>query len=466
LLVVSFGGFGYFADVLAGRIGVDQYVVAPWLFLALEAIVVALAFWLMRSPARYEGASRFVLCMSVLLTCYAGGQVAWQTLRGEGKPAEPAPFSPGTVRLGPRLPDIYVVIVDKYTGSRELARLYDFDNSAFEDTLRARGFTVPTRPRANYVHTFLALASMLNLRYLDELPASLGVETRNRRPVDPLIERNEVMAALKARGYRTVFFPTSYPATRRNRFADLQIPSPDRVRPEFVTGWLRTTPIPLLVEVTCLLLGCEAAPIRYAPESADFIEWKLAQLERLPSGSQPVFAFFHLMVPHEPFIYEKDCAHRTPYWPPTDRETMSPWVKKAYTDQVQCVNQKLLRLVTVLQERSSNPPVILLQADHGHGRLGRVIPPYENVSPEQRAERASVFAAYLLPGAPPDALPDDVTPINAMRFVFRHFFDQDLPPLEDVTYWSSAAQPYRLVRLPHLPTSDGAGADGGLTNQP
>ncbi len=69
------------------------------------------------------------------------------------------------------------------------------------------------------------------------------------------------------------------------------------------------------------------------------------------------------------------------------------------------------------------------------------------MSAAQVADRTSVFAAYRVPGADPRALPDTVTPVNAIRFVLRTAFRADLPPLEDRTYWSPYAMPHRLTQV-------------------
>ena len=100
-----------------------------------------------------------------------------------------------------------------------------------------------------------------------------------------------------------------------------------------------------------------------------------------------------------------------------------------------------------LQRRSSTPPIILLQSDHGHGRLGRLAPSLEAVAPWQVAERRAVFAAYALPGVPPDEVSDSITPVNIIRLVLRHYFKADLPNRPDVTYWSGWTRPYRFTRL-------------------
>jgi hypothetical protein len=448
LTVFVFGVFGYFVKIVAEYAKVDQWVVAPWILLALVSALLLATIAVRRSRRGFDIGAQFVLTLFALLTAYTGIRFAIEQFNG------PREMLSVTTRESPpepahtRFPDVYLIVLDKYTGTPALASEYGFDNTPFEDSLRHLGFYIPRTPRANYVHTFLALAAMLNFQYLDELPQQVSRDEWSRRPLDPMIESNRLMADLSAHGYRTVFFPSSYPSTRRNRRADMQVPSPQSVRSEFLAGWLWTTPIPVIEEYICRLVGCGMSRVRYVPESADFIDWKLAQIERLAGDERPTFAFMHLMVPHEPFIYDAHCRHRVPYYPLAQEEAGGTEAKRAYIDQIRCLNRKLLHVVSVLRERSVKPPVILLQADHGNGAIGRDIPAYEATDPARRAERASVFAAYALPGAPIDQLPDGVTPINVIRFVLREYLGEDLPPLEDVTYWSSNQRPYQFVRMP------------------
>jgi hypothetical protein len=196
----------------------------------------------------------------------------------------------------------------------------------------------------------------------------------------------------------------------------------------------------------CQFLGCQVSLYAYTPESADLLDWKFARLPELTGGARPTFVFAHLTLPHEPYVYDAKCAHREPYWPLNDsRDTLA--VKSAYVAQIECLNRKLLALVDQVRARARTPPVILLQADHGHGRLGRLGPGLEQTKPWQVAERRAVFAAYLLPGVTPNAIADSISPVNVSRLVLQHYFGADLPQLVNVTYWSAWARPYRFTRL-------------------
>jgi hypothetical protein len=145
-------------------------------------------------------------------------------------------------------------------------------------------------------------------------------------------------------------------------------------------------------------------------------------------------------------MYHADCTHRDPYWPVGAGLRGDGAANRGYLDQIRCANRKLADLVDALLAGSRRPPVIQLQADHGHGRIGR-LPAVEKVSAYQLRERMSVFSAYLLPGVPSGAVGDSVTPVNALRLVLRHYFGADLPPLEDASYWGPEERPFDLVRV-------------------
>jgi hypothetical protein len=367
-----------------------------------------------------------------------------------------AASSTGVARLPPsriaappsvgRPPDVLFLILDKYTSSRVLAQQYGYDNAGFAEFLRARGFLVPDKPRANYVNTFLALDGMLNLTYLDSIAARTGAANANRELYYEGIEGNRLAAFFRERGYEFVFLPTAYSATRQNRYADRQIPEPREIRSELVAAWHRTTPLPTLHRLTCALLGCPY-PTAYTPETAEMFDWKFERLGQLAGAERPTFVLAHFTIPHEPYVFRRDCSHRPPYWPSRDDGPDSAEVTRAYLDQITCLNRKLETLIAAWQTRSRVPPIIVLQGDHGHGRSGRQLPQWKRLRPDQVLDRTSVFAAYLVPGAKADSVLPAVTPINGVRFMLRQGFGADLPPLPDLTFWSAFRTPSALERI-------------------
>jgi hypothetical protein len=388
----------------------------------------------------------YVTMVTVLVTGLNGAQVTRLLVASKQEASQLLPSGISAAHASDHEPDLLLLILDKYSSSRSLREQYAFDNRRFERFLVERGFLVPAEPRTNYVQTFLALAALLNMRYLDSLVSDIGQESQSRAAIYAAVEGNRLTSFLRERGYRFIFLPTAYMATRQNRFADLQLPDPNAIRSEFETVWYRTTAIPTLHRLICTIFDCEL-PLPYVPETAAMLDWKFEQLGQLAGQERPVFVLAHITLPHEPYLYRADCRHRPPYWPNRDDGADSLEIRAAYVEQVRCLNQKLEVLITRWQTRARTPPIILLQSDHGHGRGGRHVPDLREVSVEQVADRVSVFAAYLVPGAEPAGLPDDVTPINAMRFMLRSVFRADLPPLVDATYWSSYQRPHRMTRV-------------------
>jgi hypothetical protein len=443
-VVVLFAGFGHLADALQRMEIIGPNRRLDPMALGLGLWLVAFLVWLRRTTRSLDGIAAYVRLVTIILVAWVGLRLAFSSRGTAAGPLHAETVVPSTVPAD-RPPDIYLIVLDKYTGSPMLRANYGFDNSPFEDTLRGLGFVVPRDPQANYVNTFLALAAMLNIRYLDDLPARFGRNHKGKQVTFPLLTHSRVAAIVKSHGYRYVFLPTGFHGTHEMPTADLQIPPPGRIQAEFVLGWRLTTMLPLLRDASCRVLGCPVDYFPYVPEGAALLDWKFQQVAALAGSPQPLFVFFHLTLPHEPYQYEADCRHREPFWPMLETELLDPAVKAAYIAQIECLNRKLVTLVEAIQRRSVRPPVILLQADHGHGRLGRFIPDLPGVPPERVAERLSVFAAYHLPGI--SEIPDTITPVNAMRVVLRQYLGADLPALEDRSYWSPRSYPFRFTRV-------------------
>ena len=447
-IVAALSFAGLLVPAMQGAGDVALEVAMRWTAAVAAGAVLASVLYARRTRRSLASATRSMNVMTGLLLGFVAAGAARAGLRGpaaEGAPgttrrAAPAPASAAS------LPDVYYIVLDSYSSGGELAAQYGHDNREFEAALRQRGFAVPARARANYVMTYLALAASLNWTYLHHLARRPGRESQDRTVPHRMIERSQAAEFLQARGYRLVFLPTSYGATARNRNADTVIAR--RGASEFQAVWFSGTALPSMGQVLCGDAGiCRTSQLPFAPEGAEAFRWKLARIAALPQMAGPKLVIAHLMIPHEPFVFRSDCTTREPYWPRSSAED-ARW-RAAYAEQVACVNRLLLPLVDTLIAGSRVPPVVILQGDHGHGRfpLGRA-PELSRVSREQVDDRAHVFAAYHLPGVPPGAVSDSISPVNVWPLVLTHVFSRPTPLLPDETYWSSWTRPYAFTRLP------------------
>jgi hypothetical protein len=359
----------------------------------------------------------------------------------ENSAPRPSAVPKAVDRRDGRLPDVFLIVLDKYSSGAWLSHTYGVDHKPFEDSLRALGFVVPTAARGNYAHTQIALASFLNWRYIEN---SAGQPKLSWNGMRALIDTARVWDAFKVKGYRLVTIPTTFPATRSLANADVEL-RPDHHQPvPFAETWRVNSPLSLLP-------SAKKAPMPYPGETLKDIEWKLRTLQSLPDSAGPVFAFMHLLSPHEPYLFNPDCSPREPWWPLTDQGADFERIRKAYAVQVVCLDRMLLRTVQSLLARPGVRPVIILQADHGHGQIS--VDPLrgftlteQELSPERLGERFGIFAGYLFPGAD-TAIYNDISAVNVMPLVIRSLFGTAAARLPDRSLWSSYQDAFRFSEV-------------------
>jgi len=452
MIVVLFATYGYFTLALREVASLARYFNTALPFFVVTGYFTVATYLVLRLVPNPRNLTRFLTVLTSVLVGWNLAVLLGESARthqldrevGRTRPAQhPMHADSGSG------PDIYLIILDKYTGSHSLKRNFEFDNSGFETFLRRRGFILPNHATANYIYTGLSLASLLNYRYLDSVPPEPRAQRRNKVRVNHLVEDNAVWQFLQGRGYRFIFFPTAFPFTATNRLADLQVPDPRRILSEFEIAWRRTTLAEPVLSWICQRFSC-AQGFRPFADEATFLEWKFGQLGRVPTwprDGRPLFVFAHLTVPHEPYIFNADCSVHPPFWPSYSVVSDERPEKQAYIAQITCLNRRLETIVQHLLNDSPSPPIILLQSDHGHGRMPLHIPDVHAVTADRIAERADIFAAYYLPGAGKGIVSDSISPVNVFRMVFREYFKADLQPLPNRTYWSPGTQLFQFTRV-------------------
>lgn len=121
-------------------------------------------------------------------------------------------------------PDVYYIILDGYGREDILRDYYDFDNSAFIDTLASKGFYVAGESRSNYSQTAMSLPSSLNINYLKDLGVlTEGLSTPQRtRLSKSLVQNNALIKQFKDLGYTTINFDSGFSFfTSNNNFVDI-----------------------------------------------------------------------------------------------------------------------------------------------------------------------------------------------------------------------------------------------------
>jgi hypothetical protein len=409
-------------------------------------ILVLILFWLARRPPALDRANTFFSLTGAMLVGWLGFRFAGDLLHGRSvvrhsnlvrELSRPIGTTPASSRPGELRPDVYLIVLDEYANAAILREEFQFDNHAFEDSLRALGFTIPRSVHSNYVHTLLSLPSLLNFSHLTDLTREVGARSVDATLPNFLLENNRTAAFFKQQGYRFLFFPSQWwPSTDRNRHADWQFdpwdgfdPRRAATRSDLRRALLATTAFGLFMNTS-----------RW---DAEYIRRTLSQLERVPQQPGPTFTFAHVVNPHWPYVFAADCQ--------VSRQTSIAGRaarQQAYRDQLQCLNRLVLHTVTAILQQSSPAPIIVLQGDHGTNLLRYSdAPTAALITPEQAHERFGAFGAYYLPGGGNALFAESITLVNVFERILSHYFGAAVVPSRDELYISLERTPYDFVRI-------------------
>lgn len=333
-------------------------------------------------------------------------------------------------------PDIYYIIVDGYARADILRELYGFEDTGFVDALRARGFNVPNANTANYYWTFLSLSSSLNFGYLPDLLGGLDPSSKDRAPLFNAIRDSRLLRFLRARGYRAIHFQSTWEGTNSNPNSDTEIRcSSGAYTNEFLRALAASS-----------MLGALTTRV-----PLDLAQCHLSNFNRLThigDGPGPKFVFAHFLPPHHPYLFDSSGRILRNATVSDQFEFQKHlWEDKgAYIEQLRFVNARILSAIDGILADSSRTPIIVLQSDHGPNLKNNL------TLEQQMLVRFPNFAAFLLPGASPDLMPENGTPVNYFRRILNQYFDAGLPILADRNFYSTYDQPLALQEIYGVPS--------------
>lgn len=338
-------------------------------------------------------------------------------------------------------PDVYYIIFDRYANSDVLKNQYNFDNKPFLDFLRSRGFYVAEKSAANYPRTHLSLASSLNLDYLDELVKRVGENANDYNPVFDMVKDNKVGRFLKSAGYKYIYFGDWWTPTQINYLADENINLYSNSN-EFLRKFAQTT---LLSPVTGDYWKGNALFGFFQDRIFENTNYKFSKFEKVALEKSPKFIFAHMLFPHHPYIFDKNCNR-------VEAERVEKEEKK-YIDQLQCANTKIMKMVDGILKNSKKPPVIIFQSDEGPFKTDEMNldgqgTDWTKVSEEAVLRHMKILNAYYLPDFDQGKLYQSITPVNSFRLIFNHYFGQNLTALPDKNYFiPDIDHPYKYTDI-------------------
>jgi hypothetical protein len=418
---------------LAGAIDVTPCSTADFALGTAFVALLSLAFWaLSRWQRPVLDSSHSVLTLLVVLTvayiAYSG-LVRWTRSDAAASLANPGG---AVVALppGPRPPDIIHIVFDGLGRLDVLQQSYGVDAPSIESALTGAGLTISHRAVANYSQTFPAVASMLSMRYLDDVER-LGGEGNDRTIALAVIQQSSVIRALKARGYSFTLLSSGYEALVEHPLAD------DGV---FGPTWFDQFESYLLPRT--MLRMAPWPSLTYEPHrrrTAAVFE----ALQSFAQGPRPRYVLAHVLLPHPPFTFDGRGRELRPdgIFSLQDGNAFpgsADDYRRGYAGQAAYVFSRLEQLVRTW-DRLPVPPIVIVHGDHGPG-LG-----YDIRTPERSnvRDRMRIFLATRMPN--PAGTVD--SPVNVYRQLFRTVFGVGITPLADRSYVSSWARPYHFQEV-------------------
>ncbi len=314
-----------------------------------------------------------------------------------------------TVSLKSDGPDIYFIILDQYASIRGVKKVFGYDNSAFSDWLKAKGFYIADESKTRYVSTDASLAKTLNLGNIGLKPdVELKIDEQgqfvptskknNKYYLNLIIHENKVAKIFKSFGYKFINLGSWYSDTNYNKYADKNINCFG-----FKAG----------NEMEDLLIRGSVLRFALIPRNVfrNSIIYEFEELSEISKESGPKFVFAHFLIPHMPYVFGAN-GEKIPFHLSRDFKN-----KSLYVGQYVFTTGKVKELVGKLLLNSKIPPVIIIQSDHGSRASAEYV--------------HNIFNAVYLPKNGEKYLYKNISAENVFRLILNYYFGQSLKMSED-----------------------------------
>lgn len=336
-------------------------------------------------------------------------------------------------------PSIVHIVLDGYARQDVLRDVYGFDNSAFLDALRARGFAIAEEATTPYNQTLLVMNSVFSARYVREsLPGHPLDPDLFRRILSHRLQVNEVIRTLSALGYQTAATEVDYSPMRL-----------DRVDRFFGFGGI------VLTNFEKAAFG-QTAMALFAWQLSGGTGETIRTVFATPHHRHldtPYFLYLHVIGPHPPFDVDR---HGNPVDPARYRNVADgnpdlprdPALQRAYragyVEKLRFVNGQVLAYFDRLLVELPEPKVVILHGDHGGGLY---LDQRDAAATCLRERFSPLLAVYSSDGRLQRALPADLNLVNLYRVVFNVLFAADLPLQPSRSFFALWSRPDRFLPL-------------------
>ncbi|HUU63499.1 MAG TPA: hypothetical protein VMX96_06235 [Dehalococcoidia bacterium] len=456
IFLILFFSYGYVSNAVEG-LGITYKVLWPiWCIL-----IICSAYLVKRTRRDLHNLTVILNIVAIALVIVPTINIAANEIEAasQGITTTENGYDPGAnTSKTDSLPDIYYIVLDRYASESTLKEVYDFDNSEFTDYLSNRGFYVASESRSNYPESPQSLASSLNMKYINYLSEELGEDYSDMDPLYDMLQDYEVWHFLKSEGYEFIHMGSWWEPTRKNEYADMNFNYWEI--PEFSMTLYKTTMLyPIALENALLPQWVKAPLVQdFRMGQWNRVQYKFDKLAEIPDMKEPTFVFAHMLIPHNPFVFDRNGNYLTA------EEVNNRSVEVNYIGQLVFANNRVMELIDELLSSSEIPPIIILQSDEGsypggqdkwigEGEWEEAVG-WEEATRAELREKVTILNAYYLPDVNRDVLYPSITPVNSFRLVFNLYFDTDFELLPDRSYAFYRDHPYKFFEITDMVNCD------------
>lgn len=343
-------------------------------------------------------------------------------------------------------PDIYYLIFDRYGNQKALKNNYNFDNSDLYSFLSGQGFVNRPDAYANYPFTMSSVSSTMSMSYFPQFQEMFGNDGnwQNAAAYRSILNDPPIAQILKKHGYQYNQFSSWWDFTRVGINADSNPTISFRLNTlgyhTYLTDLQRDI-IDKSVFSPWLKKGVNVGGkkllkydlTRNPQQNFEAQMNAVKNLASRPDKSTPQFSFAHVLVPHDPYVF--DDKGNTPTYDSARTDNGADETVK-YVNAVTYLNTRIKDMVGYIKSQSPNA-VIVIQADEGPypKEFRYKLEPDHYYDPAnldlgKMKQKFSVLASYYLPGVESSRQPI-TSSVNTFRFILNNYLGYDLPMLPD-----------------------------------
>ena len=376
-----------------------------WLLIVI--ILVVIAFYLSKNK-KLLAINFYLNLLTILYVGIESAKAIYHFLNNPYQITSQATTSLPTINS--QTPDIYLILVDAYTGTQSLEKYWQYDNSLFLDSMKKINYYEIKYAKTNYNKTIYSIATLLNSQYILTDLSSIN-KSRSDEVISYFqIKHNKAMTWLRQAGYETInlsFFkiqdnPPFLPFKSNYIISHFNIFLLDK------TIFSHISKILNIIWTKSKNTG----KVQRISKPIDTFK----QFVATPSP-KPRFVYLHLLCPHSPFEFDKNGN----LW--QDNMAAQHTTEQLYLEQLQYVNTLLFDMAKHIEKTARRPYITLITGDHG----ARI---FDDAAKKQQ-ESHTTTTLFKFPDNNYEILYDSMSTVNLFRPILHKALQQPLDYLPD-----------------------------------